>query len=333
MAPTVASLGFAPDRALRARAAAVLIDGLIIGVVTRIVAGGADNFGSAALIGLLIFFVYFFLQEAGSGSQTIGKRIARVRVVQLDGTAPTLRQVAIRNALRVFDALPLLYASGLVAVMWSGPGLRQRLGDKVADTAVILVPGAKARPTPGWLLPTLTVLSVLFSTVIYGALYREYRTPAVGENSLAPAQVYGFAGDNSQAPSVGTYVAQPSVNGTPLLDSSRKPIAGSWAITRHCDGPACAYEMTRKIPGEGDLHGQLTQAADGWHIVFPTRAFRAKCPITQKVTTVRQRESLVIHFDPGGRTAAAHQSNAVQANNCLAEFALHLDWTATLPTF
>ena len=148
-----------------------------------------------------------------------------------------------------------------------------------------------------------------------------------------PAPVQGFAGDNSQPPSAGTYTAQPSVNGTPLLDPSRKPVVGSWAITKRCDGTACTYEITRSLPGEGDLHGQLTQAVDGWHVIFPTHGFRAKCPITQKVTTVRQRESLVIHFETGGRSAVAHQSNAFQANDCLASFSLRVDWTAALPAF
>lgn len=333
MAPPTAALGFAPDRALRARTAALLIDGVILGLVTRLATNSIDDFGTAALVGVLILFGYFFLLEAATGAQTIGKRAARLRVVQLDGQPPTTQQIAIRNALRIVDALPLLYASGLVAVMWSGPGLRQRLGDKVAGTAVILEPGAKPRPTPGWLLPTLTVASVLLSTVGFGLLYREYRTPAVGENSLAPAPVAGFPGDNTQPPGVGTYTARAFFNGVPVVDATRTPIVGSWEITKHCNGAACTYGIVRRLPGEKDLHGDLVPAVDGWHVVFATHAFRAKCPVTQKITTVRQRESIVIHFDPGGRSAVAHQSNAFRADGCLGDIAREVDWTATLPTF
>jgi uncharacterized RDD family membrane protein YckC len=331
MPQSQAALGFAPDRAIRARATAVFVDGVIIGIAIRLALGGVDGVGTAVLLALLIQFAYFFVQEATLG-QTIGKRAARVGVVQLDGSAPTTGQIAIRNALRIFDTLPLLYASGLVAVMWSGPGLRQRMGDKVAGTAVILQPGAKSHRTPGWFLPTVMVVSVLLSVLIYGVLYREYRTPAVGENSLAAVPAPGFVGDNTQPPAVGTYTAQASVNGTPLLDASQKPLASTWSITKHCDSGTCTYEMTRKFLDETDVQGHLIAAADGWHVTFPTRGFRAKCPGSDTVITVRQRASFVIHFDAGGRSAEAHETNAFQADSC-GGFARRIDWNASLPTF
>jgi uncharacterized RDD family membrane protein YckC len=327
-----AALGYAPDRAIRARLNAILIDGLILGVITRLALGGVDDFGTAALVALVLQFAYFFVQEA-TGARTLGKRRTNIRVVQLDGSPPTLGQVAIRNALRIFDALPLLYASGLVAVMWSGPGLRQRLGDKVAGTAVILEPGGKSHRTAGWLLPTLTVASVLVSTLIYGVLYREYRTPSVGENSLAPSPVPGFAGDNSQPPGEGTYTAEAQLNGQQLLDpATHKPMVRSWSISKTCtSGRACTYEIVRDVPGEGSERGQLTPAADGWHVVFPTQAFRATCPGSSTVVTVRRRAAFVVHFDPGGRTAQAHETSAFQA--VCGAFARRTDWTASLPTF
>ena len=331
MSTSVTALGLAPDRAIRARMTALLIDGTISGVVTRGAIGGVGDFGTAALLAITIQFLYFFVQEAATG-RTLGKRAAHIRVVQLDGSRPATGQVAIRNALRIFDALPLLYASGLVAVMWSGPALRQRLGDKVAGTAVILERGASPRPTPGWLLPTLTVVSVLLSTVIYGALYREYRTPAVSANALAPAPVAGFAGDNGQPPAIGIYTAQASVNGIQLVEGSdRHPMMRTWDVTKKCDGAACSYTLTRNVPGEGDETGQLLPAADGWHVVFPTRAFRATCPGSSSLTTVKRRAAFVVHFDPGGRTAEAHESNAFQAS--CGSFARNLDWNATLPSF
>jgi uncharacterized RDD family membrane protein YckC len=323
MESSVPALGFAPDRAIRARAGALFLDGIILGIVTRLALSSVGDFGTALLLAVLVQFLYFFVQEA-AGGQTIGKRASRLRVVQLDGRAATTGQIAIRNALRIFDALPLLYASGLVAVMWSGPGRRQRLGDKVAGTAVILQPGGKARPTGGWFLPALTVISVLLSTVIYGALYREYRTPAVGENALAAVPAPGFPGDNSQPPGVGTYTAQTNLNGTQVV--------GSWTFVKNCDAGICGYAMAGKLLDETDEHGQLTPATDGWHVVFPTRAFRAKCPLSGRVITVKSRASLVIHFDPGGRTAQAHETNAFQADNCAA-FARSIEWNASLPTF
>jgi uncharacterized RDD family membrane protein YckC len=331
MAQPIAALGLAPDRAIRARAAALLIDNVILGVITRLLVASVDDAATAVLLALGIFFLYFFVQEA-NGGRTLGKRAAHIRVVRIDGQPVTLEHAAIRNALRIFDALPLLYASGLVAVMWSGPGLRQRLGDKVAGTAVILEPGGKARPTPGWLLPTLTVSSVLLSTIAYGVIYREYRTPAVGENALAPPPVPGFAGDNSQAPGIGVYSAQAYVNGTALVEGQdRKPMVRSWAISKDCGGATCHYRIKRGVPGEGDESGELTLAPDGWHVVFPTRGFRARCPGSSEITTVRRRAAFVIHFEPGGRVAEAHETNAFEAK-CGA-FANRIDWNASLPSF
>src|SRR4051812_3723612 len=154
MHQSVPALGLAPDRAIRGRLAALFIDGLVIALITPLVTGatGIKDFGGVLLVAAAVQFLYFFLQEA-AGGRTIGKRVGRIHVVQLNGSPVTLQQVAVRNALRFFDALPLFYASGLVSVMWSGPKHRQRLGARVAATTVIVVPGGTARPAPGWLLP------------------------------------------------------------------------------------------------------------------------------------------------------------------------------------
>jgi uncharacterized RDD family membrane protein YckC len=93
-----------------ARSARVLapssFDGVILGVITRLALGDVDDFATAALLALLIQFLYFFVLEA-AGAQTLGKRPAHIRVVRLDGSQPTLGQVVIRRPLRIFDALPL----------------------------------------------------------------------------------------------------------------------------------------------------------------------------------------------------------------------------------
>jgi uncharacterized RDD family membrane protein YckC len=334
MQQSAAALGLAPDRAIRGRMAALLIDGILIALLTRVVVGtaGAKGLGAVLLVGAAVQFLYFFLQES-AGGRTIGKRASGIHVVALDGGPAGLQQIAVRNALRFFDALPLFYASGLVSVMWSGPHLRQRLGDRVAGTTVIVAPGGTARPSPGWLLPSLTIVSVLVSTIVYGVLYRESRPPNVGANSLAPAPVAGFAGDNSQPPAEGTYNAQASVGGQPVVElPTNKPLVRSWQITKRCTGAACSYEITRTVDGASDESGTLVPAPDGWHVTFPTKGFKATCPGSSHLTTVRRRAAFVMHFDAGGRTAEAHESNAFQSNDCGA-FARHMDWNATLPTF
>jgi uncharacterized RDD family membrane protein YckC len=98
------ALGYAPDRAIRGRLNAILIDGVLLGVLSRLLIPGLGIHGlaNASLAFLILQFLYFFLQETGGG-RTIGKGRSHVRVVQLDGTAPTLKQLAVRNALRCFD--------------------------------------------------------------------------------------------------------------------------------------------------------------------------------------------------------------------------------------
>src|SRR5579864_3777654 len=113
--PDLAKLGEvlqAPQTALRARLNAVVLDLVLLGFVSQILAGGAASASSSerALIFLVAEFAYFFVFEISS-SQTIGKRVFRVRVVTTSGAPASARQIALRNVLRVVDALPFLYAS------------------------------------------------------------------------------------------------------------------------------------------------------------------------------------------------------------------------------
>jgi uncharacterized RDD family membrane protein YckC len=330
-----AALGYAPDRAIRGRLVAIVIDGSLVGGLSRLVIPGlgVHSVAGAGLAFLILQFLYFFIQEASTG-KTLGKRRARLRVVQLDGTPPTPKQLAIRNALRAFDTLPMFYASGLISVSWTGPGRRQRLGDRVAGTSVVLEPGGKSRSTPGWLLPSLTIVAVLASVVIYGVLYNEYRAPNVAANALAPVAVPGYVGDNSQAPAVGTFSAQATLNGAPVSDpATGKPMLRTWRIDRSCTGAAsCTYKMERVVPAVGTESGPLVQATDGWHIDFPTHSFRATCPGSTALMTVMRRASFVLHFDAGGRSAQAHESTRFQSHGCGA-LITRLEWNASLVGF
>ena len=330
MDPVAPALGYAPDRAIRSRLTAIVIDGVLVGLLIRVLvpALGADTLAAASFVGLAVQFLYFFLQEALAG-KTVGKRSGRVRVVALDGSAPTVQQLAIRNALRCFDVLPMLYASGLISLMWTGPGRRQRLGDRAADTTVILEPSGTARNTPDWLLPGLTVVAVLLSVVIYGALYDKYRTPSVSSEALLAPAAPGFAGDNSEAPAAGTYTASASLNGQPVMDAAtRQPMVGTWRVGKSCPGAGCRYTMTRTVSGAGDESAELTQAADGWHVAFPTHALKARCP-DGKIVTVLRRAAFVLHVDPGGKSIEAHERNLFSSTRC-GSFTDALDWSASL---
>lgn len=83
-------------------------------------------------------FLYFILLEAYWGGQTLGKKVAQIRVRLVDGTPVTPLSAAARNLLRPADMLPIPYFSGVVA-MFLNPRM-QRLGDLVAGTVVIHEP-------------------------------------------------------------------------------------------------------------------------------------------------------------------------------------------------
>ena len=128
------------------RGIAVFIDTLFIGVLARIATSAAQLFSwiSQDFAGAMMILAYFLLSFAYSitlewywNGQTVGKRLLRLRVVDARGLRLTFAQVAVRNLLRTFDALPAFYAVGGIAAWISPRG--QRLGDLAADTVVTVI--------------------------------------------------------------------------------------------------------------------------------------------------------------------------------------------------
>ena len=85
---------------------------------------------------------YFAAFEAATGA-TPGKRLLGLRVRAADGGPIGGRQALVRNLLRLVDGLPLFYLVGAILI-WSTPE-RQRLGDRVAGTAVVRARGRGSR--------------------------------------------------------------------------------------------------------------------------------------------------------------------------------------------
>ncbi|HEX3628171.1 MAG TPA: RDD family protein [Verrucomicrobiae bacterium] len=83
-------------------------------------------------IGYGIFF------EWSWRGQTIGKKLFRLRVVDVAGMRLQFNQIVVRNLLRFVDELPFLYFVGGVAC-WVSPKC-QRLGDLAANTVVVRTP-------------------------------------------------------------------------------------------------------------------------------------------------------------------------------------------------
>src|SRR5438874_4784408 len=85
------------------------------------------------LAAFLVFWCYFLLFEALNHGRTPGKRLMGIRVVMDTGHPITLAAAAVRNLIRVVDALPFGLV-GLAFVLFHPQN--RRLGDIVAGTVV-----------------------------------------------------------------------------------------------------------------------------------------------------------------------------------------------------
>lgn len=99
--------------------------------------GGSLALGAAVvtLWSFLVFFVYDVLFEVRAGGRTPGKRLTGLRVVRAGGQPVGFVTSAIRNVVRLVDALPPPYGIGM-AVMFASRR-NQRLGDLAAGTVVV----------------------------------------------------------------------------------------------------------------------------------------------------------------------------------------------------
>lgn len=326
------------DVAVRARINAFVLDGLIIGLLVGpllVAAGVAAGSPTWLLYELGVQFVYFFALEAVSG-QTIGKRVFHVRVVSLDGAPITVGQAAIRSVLRFADALPLLYASGLISMMRTGPARRQRIGDVVAGTMIVLESGGRRMPTPRWLLPLATLLATAVSVLLIVVLANapgspQQIAPGVSAGPIQAPAVAGFVGGTSQRPTPGYWLAHATV--TSSVNYPAEPVGSSfpraWRITRLCmpAGGCTHYQLTRQIAGGGAQVAPLIRQADGWHATFPPLSLPcARQPDGQLVYWLQQT-SFVLRFGHGGRTAQASEGNFSSSPGC-GSGASTLAWTA-----
>ncbi len=88
------------------------------------------------LVGLfLVQFAYDVLFETLAAGRTPGKRWMGLRVVKATGGPVGFVSSALRNLLRIVDALPGFYLVGIVAVLFTKNN--QRLGDLAAGTIVV----------------------------------------------------------------------------------------------------------------------------------------------------------------------------------------------------
>ena len=123
----------------------VVILFFLIAFAVGYIVGSVDSGLAQGIIGISTMFIvfgYFILFEGFGNGQTLGKRVAGVRVRMADGTPITFAAAAGRNLLRPADMMPGLYMVGLIA-MFTNPR-SQRLGDLVAGTIVVVEQKAPA---------------------------------------------------------------------------------------------------------------------------------------------------------------------------------------------
>jgi uncharacterized RDD family membrane protein YckC len=96
--------------------------------------------GAPFLLFVGLELTYFIIFEWRFGG-TVGKLLVGARVVDEKGQRITLKQSVMRNVLRAVDAFPYVppYLIGLIFV--AGDHDKRRLGDKAANTLVVLKSG------------------------------------------------------------------------------------------------------------------------------------------------------------------------------------------------
>ena len=122
------------------RAGAWAIDWMLKAAIVTVVAIVVGVIGDLAMsVVLLTMFgatwLYHPLFEVWQDGQTPGKKALSIRVVNRDGTPVGWYGAIVRNLVRVADAAPFGYVTGVVAMIVGGRF--QRLGDLAGDTVVV----------------------------------------------------------------------------------------------------------------------------------------------------------------------------------------------------
>src|SRR5215213_8929077 len=106
------------------RVLAALIDLAIVGVGAAVILAAAGVLGDspseigAPLIAVTLGWAlyYYFVCESSESTQTLGKRVMKLRVARVDGRPPDMREIALRTVARVVD-MQFVYLVGLIVML------------------------------------------------------------------------------------------------------------------------------------------------------------------------------------------------------------------------
>jgi uncharacterized RDD family membrane protein YckC len=149
---------------------AMLVLGLLAAVISYM--GFLPQLGKQYVYAILIFaaflmqFGYFAFFETIWNGQTPGKRWTKLRVIMDSGRPIGAQGAILRNLMRIVDALPSLYAVGIITSLLSPQS--KRLGDYVAGTVVVhekALPGGSS----AWDAPPANLLATSTSRALTAA--------------------------------------------------------------------------------------------------------------------------------------------------------------------
>lgn len=140
-----------PLAGIGSRFIAILVDSLILiaaiillVILAAFILPALSNYGVKSTswgVGIFLFILflliwgYFALFEAFNNGRTLGKRVAKIRVIHQSGRGVNFVEALARNLVRAIDYIPGFYGVGIVAMFLSRRS--QRLGDMVAGTLVV----------------------------------------------------------------------------------------------------------------------------------------------------------------------------------------------------
>lgn len=107
----------------------------VIGLLATQLLGSKLGKGIFSVVMFVTYWGYPIVCEVYFGGQTLGKRVLGIRVLRTDGLPVGWRESSLRNLMLVADFLPMMYATGLLFMLF-GTHFR-RLGDIVAGTQVV----------------------------------------------------------------------------------------------------------------------------------------------------------------------------------------------------
>ncbi|MEL7238186.1 MAG: RDD family protein [Planctomycetota bacterium] len=100
-----------------------------------------DNVLLLALLATVVTYIGAILVLELASGRSVGKMVLGLRVATVDGEMPTRRMIVLRNLFRLLDG------PGLVLILFTP--LRQRLGDVLATTVVVMATPVEPSPVDG----------------------------------------------------------------------------------------------------------------------------------------------------------------------------------------